>query len=186
MIPPSNDRSNYPRAFIDALTSAGITVLNVDRRGAGGSEGVAQEAYEGPKGRLDVVAALRWLNDEAPCAIDGSRLALVGASNGTTSILDYTLGEGALPLRALVLLTGGGYTENQNNIADHRATLDQQHMQFVFSTAERAWSAGFQEGAPQIWNFEEFDPGAHGTRMFGERPESIERVAQYLSGRLAP
>jgi hypothetical protein len=36
MIPPANDRKNYPQTFIDALVEKKIRVLNVDRRGRGG------------------------------------------------------------------------------------------------------------------------------------------------------
>ena len=179
MIPPSNDRGNYPRAFIDALTARGITVINVDRRGAGGSEGVAREAYEGPNGRLDVQAALEWLVTEAPCPSDPARLGLVGASNGTTSVLDYVAGAGARPVAGAVFLTGGAYTENQIALAE--AGLSALPLLFVFSTAERAWSAGFQAEAPAPWRFEELDPGAHGTRMFDTRPESMETVADFLA-----
>ena len=34
MIPPSNTKANYPRAFIDPLVARGFQVLNVNRRGA--------------------------------------------------------------------------------------------------------------------------------------------------------
>ena len=72
---------------IDALVERGFTVLNVDRRGAGDSGGVAREAYTGPNGRLDAVAARAFLLDSA-CGVAPDRIAFVGASNGTTTIVD--------------------------------------------------------------------------------------------------
>lgn len=182
MIPPANDRTNYPAEFIQALVAQGLTVLNVDRRGAGGSEGSPREAYLGPSGQLDARAAHGFLRDH-PCAVDPARVAFVGASNGTTTALDYTVataGEAARP-RALVFLTGGMYTENQNRIADHRALLDPMPILFVYSTAERAWSAGLMPGAPAAWAFREYDPGDHGTRMFAVQPAAVDAVAEFLA-----
>lgn len=182
MIPPSNDRHNYPPAFIDALISRGIDVLNVDRRGAGGSTGIATEAYTGPNGRLDASAAIAFLAAHA-CAIDRERVGIVGASNGTTTMLDYTVGltPSEIRPRALVYLTAGTYTENQHLFADGRATLDPIAALFVFATSERAFSVALMSGAPATWAFREYDPGAHGTRIFSADGSSIEVVADFLA-----
>lgn len=188
MIPPGNTRSNYPPEFITALTSRGLSVLNVDRRGAGASQGTARDAYEGPNGKLDAVAAGAFLTGHE-CAIDGTRIAYVGASNGTTTALDVTVHSETEPSvstpAALVFLTGGNYTENQNAIGDHRTLLDAVPIQFVYSTAEAAWSSRFDTAdAPAAWEFEEYSNGAHGTAMFGAVPESIDTVAEFLAARL--
>ncbi len=187
MIPPSNNRTNYKPSFISALTAKGIHVLNVDRRGAGDSQGVATEAYQGPNGKLDAKAAVDFLLQHE-CAIDKTRIALVGASNGTTTALDFTVFAGADAAyetpKALVFLTGGAYTENQNTISSHRPLLDPLSMHFVYSKAESAWSKGFEAGAPSTWKFSEYDPGDHGTVMFDVRPESIAEVANFLDGAL--
>ena len=183
MIPPSNDRSNYPAAFITALVSRGVAVLNVDRRGAGGSGGVARDAYTGSKGALDAKAAVGLLRAHA-CAFDETRVAVVGASNGTTTAVDYAV-SAATPPRALVLLTGGTYTESQTTIADHRPLLGSIPTLFVFSTAESSWSKGFSSGAPATWRFEEYPNGAHGTGMFAAEPTSIDSVASFVAASLA-
>ncbi|HJL14463.1 MAG TPA: hypothetical protein RMH99_02335 [Sandaracinaceae bacterium LLY-WYZ-13_1] len=187
MIPPFNDRTNYPLTFIDALTDRGIVVLNVDRRGAGGSEGEPMDAYVGPDGKLDVAAAVGFLL-ATDCAPDPARLGLVGASNGTTSVLDYTVfaaGDADAPSpAAIVFLTGGGYTENQNRVADHRDVLDPMPIQFVYSTAEAGWSVGFEPGAPEIWRFDEYADGDHGTTMFSAAPASVGDVAGFLGDTL--
>jgi pimeloyl-ACP methyl ester carboxylesterase len=183
MIPPSNDRTNYPAAFVSALVARGISVLNVDRRGAGGSAGDAKDAYLGPKGRLDAKAAIAFLLAH-PCAIDPKRVAIVGASNGTTTALDYAASTDSPP-RALVFLTGGAYTENQTKVAEHRALLDGMRLLFVFSTAESAWSKAFASGAPASWTFKEYGAGDHGTRMFAAEPKSIADVADFLADSLA-
>jgi pimeloyl-ACP methyl ester carboxylesterase len=184
MIPPANDRTNYPKVFIDALLAKKVRVLAVDRRGAGASEGVAQAAYTGPNGKLDVKAALRHLTS-GECAVDPLRIGVVGASNGTTSALDYTVHAAQNPDEtfpgALVFLTGGTYTENQTVLGDHHIDLDALPIQFVHSAAESAWSKGYQSGAPATWRFEELDPGDHGTKMFDARPESVDLVAGFLS-----
>ena len=182
MIPPGNDRTNYPSVFIDALLAHGIAVLNVDRRGAGGSTGIATEAYTGPNGRLDADAATTFLLAHA-CAFDRDRVALVGASNGTTTILDYAVTADAASVhpRALVYLTAGSYTENQHAFVDYRALLDAIPSLFVFATSERAFSAALMTGAPPAWEFEEYAPGAHGTRMFAAEPASVGVVADFLA-----
>ncbi len=184
MIPPSNNRSNYPTAFIDKLVAAGITVLNIDRRGAGSSGGNAMEAYTGPNGVLDAVAARDFLVAHA-CAPESSRIAMVGASNGTTSALDYAVFAAGDPVRdvpkAMVFLTAGSYTENQNTLANNRAVLDPLAIMFVYSTAESGWTAPLQAGAPSNWMFSEYPGGAHGTSMFTAKPESMDDVATFLA-----
>ncbi len=187
MIPPSNDRTNYPASFISALTDRGFVVLNVDRRGAGGSGGVATEAYTGPNGKLDVRAAVDFLAAH-PCAPD--RFVLVGASNGTTSVLDYTIFAASEPTAALpaglVFLTGGGYTENQNMISANRAVLDPLPIDFVFSTAERAWSESHRDTASAAWMFDERTGGAHGTGMFEAVPATVSDVADWMQAQITP
>lgn len=189
MIPPANDRRNFPAAFIDALHAAGIAVLNVDRRGAGGSTGTAADAYLGPGGRLDALAAWRILASDA-CAIDTTRIALVGASNGTASVLDFTVGAAtdtppAVP-RALVWLSGGTYTEAQNNIAEHRVLLDTLPILYVYPSAEAPWNVALRVAAPTTWTFLEYTPGAHGTRVFDATPASVGAVADWIVAALAP
>ncbi|MCH8799867.1 MAG: hypothetical protein IH963_03060, partial [Chloroflexi bacterium] len=112
MIPPSNDRSNYPSEFITRLVDRGINVLNIDRRGANGPDSLAMTAYTGPDGKFDVIAAVGFLLKHQ-CAIPSDKIAIVGASNGTTTAMDYAIFAGAeqsveLP-KALVFLTGGQY-----------------------------------------------------------------------------
>jgi alpha-beta hydrolase superfamily lysophospholipase len=183
MIPPANDRRNYPAAFVSALVTRGISVLNVDRRGAGGSSGDAMQAYLGPKGKLDAKAAVAFLVAH-PCAIDATRVAIVGASNGTTTALDYaTVAE--TPPAALVFLTGGMYSENQTKIDEQRPLLDRTPILFVFSTAESAWSKRFAPGAPSAWVFKEYEGGDHGTRMFAAQPKSVADVADFVASSIA-
>ncbi|MBW2460593.1 MAG: hypothetical protein JRH11_03020, partial [Deltaproteobacteria bacterium] len=154
MIPPSNNRSNYPVDFIQRLTDRGIAVINTNRRGAVAADGVsAQDAYQGPTGWLDAKAAFDFIGAHA-CGFDTTRIVLVGASNGTTTAFDFVAETAADPdrgARALVFLTGGGYTENQRQINDQRAVLDPLPIRFVYSTAEAAWSQGFEAGAPSPW-----------------------------------
>lgn len=187
MIPPSNDRSGYPVALCESLAAQGYNVLNIDRRGAGASGGVAEDAYSGPNGKLDPHAAVQHLL-QMPCGSDPTRVAVVGASNGTTSALDYTVWSveesAAVTPRVLVYLTGGGYTENQNTIADNLDALGAIESLFVYSTEEAAWSAGIQATAPASWVFQEYPGGAHGTNMFETKPESMDDLRAFLEGAL--
>ncbi len=80
MTPPSNDRTNFPPAFVTALRDAGFTVLNVDRRGAGNSQGERTVAYEGPLGKEDALAAVAFL-ERSGCAVPPAEVVVVGASN---------------------------------------------------------------------------------------------------------
>ena len=108
----------------------------------------------------------------------------MGASNGTTSILDYAVfggNGGAAAPRGLVFLTGGGYTENQNMISANRVILDPLPILFVYSTAESAWSVGYVPGAATGWQFNEYAGGDHGTAMFGAVPASIADVADWIA-----
>lgn len=164
MIPPGNDRSNWPGSFRQRLFEAGFSVLALDRRGAGGSEGVAEDAYTGPLGRNDVEAAVGKL------VADGyGPIALLGASNGTTSMIDYAVWaptEGLPEPVALGFMTGGTYTEAQNPMSAVPAVP----AIFTTSTAERAWSEAQRPLDPGSWQFHEYPDGAHGTGMFEAAP----------------
>lgn len=176
MIPPAWDRTSWPRRVRATLHDAGYTVLNLDRRGAGDSGGTAIDAYEGPGGRLDVQAAVAWLTDaQRDCAVDPSRLALLGASNGTTSVFDYTVAHAAgLPDPAAVsLLSPGTYTENQHTF-DGAGDLSVP-MLWLYPTHE-PYSTAFLDDAPSTWEFVERGT-QHGTQMFDQGPLEDATVA---------
>lgn len=187
MIPPANDRTNYPRSFIDALVTRCVTVLNIDRRGAGDSEGDPMEAYVGPNGALDAKGAIEFLLAHASTP-DPMRTAVVGASNGTTTALDFTVfAEMARTVElpaAVVMLSGGSYTENQNLVGG--GPLAMVPTLFAYPESERAWNESLMAGAPATWAFREYTPGAHGTGLFGANPASIVDVAVFLEARLMP
>ncbi|MCA9565492.1 MAG: hypothetical protein KC561_18470, partial [Myxococcales bacterium] len=101
------------------------------------------------------------------CAVDRDGLVLLGASNGTTSVLDYTVGhDEQLPdAKALALVSPGSYTENQHEIADYGPTLEELSILWVFPDNE-PWSLQFEEEAPENWDFVELEDGRHGTNNF--------------------
>ncbi|MCA9568053.1 MAG: alpha/beta hydrolase, partial [Myxococcales bacterium] len=108
------NRTDWPTSFVDGLRAEGWWVVALDRRGAGESGGEARDAFEGEGGRYDVESAVTFLTSEG-----AGDLAILGASNGSTSALDYALWAGSEGLRepvALGFLTGGTYTENQNTL----------------------------------------------------------------------
>jgi pimeloyl-ACP methyl ester carboxylesterase len=175
MIPPANDRSNWPADFQDALVAEGFAVLALDRRGAGGSEGDPTDAYDGPRGWLDAHAAARFLRDEGY-----GPLTILGASNGTTTMLDYAVrarGEGAPVPVALGFLTGGPYTEAQTPMARIPAVP----AIFTFSTEERAWSLAQRSLDPGGWEFHEYAEGAHGTHLLDAAPQSRDDLLGFVA-----
>jgi len=166
MIPPNNDRTGYPSALREALHAQGVSVLNVDRRGAGGSTGSAPAAYEGPGGLLDVQAAVTYATEHGA---DPEKLVLVGASNGTTSVYDYVVARAAgFPqAAAVVFMSPGTYTENQNDFAPTQAEWDVSlsfPFLWLYPTTE-PYAQAFVPDAPGAWKFVE-DGQQHGTNMF--------------------
>jgi len=185
MIPPHHDRTNYPGPFRSKLVDAGIEVLNLDRRGGGDSEGVAKEAYTGPNGVRDVQAALDWLR--ANSTADLSSWACVGASNGTTTCLDYAVraadGEGLVGPKALVLMTGGKYTETQQPLRD--SVVVNLPVLFTYNAAEAEWSEAQRSADSQsLWTWTAYEPGGHGTRVFAPNPEAMTDVVRFLAENL--
>lgn len=171
------NRTDWPDSFIDDLRAQGWWVVALDRRGAGDSGGVAQEAFDGPAGKFDVEAAVLAATERGAGAP-----VLIGASNGTTSALDYAVwaaGEGLPEPVALGFMTGGSYTENQNPLVG----VDLPAV-FTYSTAERDWSVGKEPGAPAGWSFLEYDGGDHGTLMFDVKPEVGADIVSFLTGAL--
>ncbi len=177
MIPPSWDRSSYPERVRTALNETGAAVLNVDRRGAGDSGGEPIEAYEGPGGRLDAEAAVRFLLGDDACPIDPSRIALVGASNGTTTVMDYaTAHADDLPAaNRIAWLSPGTYTENQNSIADNTESLNELPVLIVYPDDE-PWADQFQENTPDAWTLLRIVGGGHGTINFDDGDNEAQQL----------
>ncbi len=178
MIPPHFERSSWPTEFIDALRGRGWSVCVPDRRGAGKSKGVAEQAYTGDTGRYDVEVCVKRLTSDGL-----GKLAVIGASNGTTSALDYAAWaktEDALPVpSALGFMTGGEYTVAQTPLSEAAAIPSI----FTFSTAERAWSARSKDDHPS-WVHVEYGGGEHGTKMFSVKPEVGPTIVDFLAAHL--
>lgn len=190
MIPPHHDLNNYSPEFIRELRSSGFDVINVNRRGAKGSGGNAKDAYDGPSGWLDALAGVQFLLD-SPCKNDPSRIAMVGASNGSTSMIDYNIhahqdsASRQPKAKAMVFLSGGSYTESQHQIAEHLDALGPISSFFAYPKSEAEWSLGIEELAKKeelaCWRFNEYGEEAHGTFMFDSNPEIIPEVARFLA-----
>lgn len=168
-------RADWPRDFIDQLTARGWSVVAVDRRGAGGSGGVAVDAYVGERGRYDVEASVEALVDAG-----AGPIAIVGASNGTTSMIDYAIWapEEGLPVPvALGFMTGGTYTENQHAMD----ALPPTPSIFMYATDEAEWSVAQQPRNPGTWVFRAYPGGAHGTKMFAAKPEAQDDLVGFFA-----
>lgn len=176
MTPVKYDRTSWPGDFIRGLLDDGASVLVPDRRGAGGSEGEAEDAFEGPDGVLDARAAVDFL-----VANGVEDLSIVGASNGTTTTLDYAVtaaAEGDPVPDAIVLMSPGSYTENQHAFAD----LEHDRVMFTYPPEERDWPEAQRALDPGTWRFCEYEGGAHGTFLFEAAPVVAEDLRAWLRG----
>lgn len=190
MRPPANDRTGYPPRVRESLADLGMTVLNLDRRGAGDSEGEPDDAFVGEGGLFDVEAAMRFLtDDELPCPVAADRIAMVSASNGTTSSLDYFAGhDPALPApRAMVWLSPGEYTENQTALVDVEQALRALPMLWLYPTTE-PWAEAWAADAPPTWTLIQRGE-AHGTHMFDDgdlEAATLDDIEALLQEQLLP
>ena len=187
MIPPSNTKDNYPATFIEPLVARGLQVINVNRRGAPGSGGVASDAYLGDNGKYDALAARDFLVGH-PCAVPSDAIGVIGASNGTTTALDFAVyaaerAEIDQPA-AMVFLSGGSYTENQHTVAESLAQLSAVPVHFAFPSAEAAWNRDIEALGVGAWSFVEYNPGDHGTRLLDAAPTSGPDAIDFLDGLL--
>lgn len=180
MIPPSWDRTSWPPDFIESLVDDGFAVLALDRRGAGASGGNAVDAYEGDLGVNDAYAAVDYM-----VAGGHDRVVVIGASNGTTTLLDYATGAGAAGRPdpdALIFMSGGTYTENNSRL---RASTGA-NLLFIYPSSEAAWNEEQRLNDPGTWSFAEYADGAHGTRMFDAVPTVRDDMRTFLRERLTP
>ena len=93
----------------------------------------------------------------------------------------------ALPApAALVWMSPGSYTENQNRIPQNRDVLDQLPLMWMHPASE-PYSTAFIDGAGPAWRFVERGT-AHGTRMFdgGELQEATTTELLDWFGRWIP
>ena len=163
MIPPTYDRTTWPVEFTETLRDDGYAVLALDRRGAGESGGVAEDAYEGPAGVLDAEAAVALLTERGAASV-----VLVAASNGTTTALDYTLEADAAGLptpRAMIWMSPGSWTENNHAVAE---LGDFAPLLFVYPKNEAGWSDDIHAAADpdDRWAYRECPGRSHGTFLF--------------------
>ena len=177
MIPPTYDRTTWPLDFVETLRADGYAVLALDRRGAGASEGVAQDAYEGPDGVLDAYAAVDLLTDRGAPGI-----VVIGASNGTTTTLDYALtaaDHGRPAPRSMIWMSPGEWTENNHKVA----SLDATPLLFVYPASEKAWSEAIHtaDDPTDRWTYRECPGRSHGTFLF----DTIDGLGESLRDWLA-
>ncbi len=168
------DRTGWPLDFIETLTGHGWAVIVPDRRGAGNSEGDPEESWNGEKGKWDVEACVLRLQEDGY-----ADLAIVGASNGTTSMIDYAVWapEEGLPEPVLLgYMTGGTYTIANTWMSNVPAVPSV----FTYSTDEAAWSEGQMDLDPGTWAFHEYPGGDHGTLMFSAAPEVADDLEMFF------
>ncbi len=158
-IPPGHDRGSWPQDFVVSLADNDWTVINLDRRGSGNSEGNPQDAYEGELGRYDVEAPVSRLREDGYTG----PTAVIGSSNGTTSMIDYAVwmqDDPDLALDAMGFLSGGPYTNTQTDMSDVPAYP----ALFMATGMEAGWAA-IQADLYDEWVFVEAPGNGHGHDM---------------------
>jgi acetyl esterase/lipase len=177
MSPLSWDRKSWSVEFLREVTAKGWTVLNLDRRGAGDSEGGAEDAFQGDGGAKDVRAAFDYLADQ-----DVGPIGIVSASNGTTSAVDYTMlasSQGLVEPVSVVMMSPGTYTENQNDIEDY-ARQDTPTL-FQYDPAEGLWiEPELTDLDPGSWEVQSYDGAGHGSQMLDDTPSVATDAIDFL------
>lgn len=171
-------RTDWTPDLLSTMHGNGLWSINLDRRGAGDSGGVAEDAYLGESGRYDVEAAALALRDAG-----AGKIGILAASNGTTSMIDYAAfaeSQGLPVPAALAYLTGGTYTENQTSIYEIPVIPSR----FIYASNEATWSEAVAETAPASWDFRETPRPAHGTALLIEHPELIPWLTDFFSDTL--
>ncbi len=132
--------------------------------------------YTGPNGTYDALACVEALTGRGY-----RKIAMIGASNGTTTVIDYAMWaldqQDGIPVSAMGFMTGGDDTELQTAMEDVPAVP----AIFTYSTAERGWSVQQQGLHDEVWVFEEYANGDHGTRMFEARPEVTDDLVAFFA-----
>lgn len=181
MIPPTYNRTSYPERVRKAIHDLNLNVFNIDRRGAGASKGKAQDAYQGPSGALDLEKAFAYLADTTQhnCAVNLKNVTLMGASNGTTSALDYTVKNGVQRPASLIWLSPGAYTENQNKIQDNLNILNALPVLTIHPASEPWIKQNTPAGATQ-WKVVELANGKHGTNNFDKTANETQQTKEII------
>ena len=177
MNPESWDRKSWSIDFVRGIHAERWHMLNLDRRGAGDSDGEPRDAFEGDGGRKDVDAAVRFLLEQGASAI-----ALVAASNGTTSALDYAVwsqdNDEVEPV-SITMMSGGSYTENQNSI-ERLAAIGTPTL-FQADDEDGLWfDTDFDALNPGPWAYIEYPGAGHGSQMLDQTPEVKADVIDHL------
>ena len=172
----SANRTNWDGNYIQLLIDSDWSVVVPDRRGAGGSGGTASDAFETVKGSYDLEVCVNHVPEAAS-------LHIVAASNGTTSMIDYAAlasTEGWPAPATLQFVSAVRSTTNNHEISDVPATP----ALFSFPKNEADNNLPWQEANPGDWEFSEYDPGDHGTRMFQNTPELPADLHAWLDSQM--
>ncbi|MFT5583271.1 MAG: pimeloyl-ACP methyl ester carboxylesterase [Cognaticolwellia sp.] len=175
----ANTRNDWPGEVLQPLVDADWAVMVPDRRGAGDSGGVAEDAFQTVAGAYDIEAVVLRAEQDG----FGS-FVLIGASNGTTSVLDYSAlsVEGGAASEAwpapdaFIMLSAVGPTTNNHEISQ----MPTMPGWFGFPASEADDNQAWQDANPGDWSFTEYDPGAHGTRMFGDAPDAAGELSAWV------
>ena len=177
MTPTSWDRKSWSIDFVRRVHAEQWHVLNLDRRGAGDSDGEPEDAFNGDGGRKDVDAAVSFLVEQG-----ASSISLISASNGSTSALDYAVwarDNARVEPVSLVMMSGGSYTENQNSIS--RLAEMETPTLFQADDEDGLWfEENFDALNPGDWDYIEYPGAGHGSQMLDETPEVGDDILDFV------
>ena len=164
-------RVNWYEAGGAIAASGGLTVVMIDLRGYGSSTGERRTHLD-----LDIDAAARWVAEQPGV----ERVALVGSSMGATAVLAMAARHPE-EIAGVVALSPPGASTGQDALAGAPGLT----MPLLLAAAED--DTTFAESTRRIAEAAGVEPvlvsgGGHGTGMFPDHPELVQRIAAFLAG----
>jgi pimeloyl-ACP methyl ester carboxylesterase len=175
------NRGDYAE-LAQELNARGFSVIAIDLRGHGASEGNWQSfsPREFNAMVLDVKAAKDYLISRG---VKPGRIGIVGASIGANIALRYAAEDGEI--KTVVLLSPG---LNYRGIATEEAAAQYQRSAFFAASEEDAYAYSSTEQLYALAKgekvFERLRNAGHGTLMLSASPELKKKVIAWLEARL--
>jgi dienelactone hydrolase len=179
-----SERSEFA-AFARTLQAAGITALTIDMRGYGGSTRSTGGTAVEP-GRItvaDIEAAVAFLRKQK--SVDAARIALVGASYGSSNAIIYAADHAEI--RAVALLSPG---LNYHKVLPTEPAVKKYGSRPLLAIAgsEDMRSveavARFRDIAGSGITTKLYENGGHGVDLFRAHPASADLVLEFLQKNL--
>lgn len=172
--------------FATALVERGFAALAIDLRGHGQSEGNWRDFGEADfrAMELDTKAAVAWLREQR--SVDRERIAIVGASIGANTALNYASRDSAI--KAVALLSPG---LSYRGVSTESTILSYDRPLLIVASKGDDYSASSSRElyarsplAPEQKMLVIYSGTAHGTKMFIAEPALEGLLLDWLEGKL--